>query len=297
MAKTVIPWFGGKHRLAPKIAKLIPKDHIVYCEAFGGAASVLFAKERSKLEVYNDVNEGLYSLFTVLKDPAHFAKFYGQLQLTTYSRQEFDKALERWKCSTDMVERALSFYVLARQSFASGCKTWGYDKQPGSRGSKSAGSYLNALNELPKIHERIDAVTIDNNDWRKVLEAYDTPETIFYLDPPYVPDTRKSGDYHHELNLDDHKDLVKMLLKLEGRAMLSGYGSEVYKPLEDAGWMRLEIEAHCSAAGHTRQKKMSGKEYNEATRRIECLWLHPGIEVDSELIKDLGFRVAETGNE
>lgn len=109
MAKSIIPWFGGKNRLAPKISKLIPEDHNIYCEPFGGAASVLLAKDKSTVEVYNDVNEGLYSLFTVLKDPQHFARFYALIQLTAYSRQEFNKALERWQCSTDVVERGLAF--------------------------------------------------------------------------------------------------------------------------------------------------------------------------------------------
>jgi len=283
MAKSIIPWFGGKHRLAPKIAKLIPEDHTIYCEAFGGAASVLMAKKPSTVEVYNDVNEGLFSLFSVLKDPAHFAKFYAQLQLTSYSRREFDKAEERWKCSTDIVERALAFYILARQSFAATGKTWGYDRA----GSKPR-SFLNSLNELPKIHERIDGVTVDNNDWRKVIKAYDKPETVFYLDPPYVPETRKSGSYHHEITIDDHKDLVNRLLKMQGRALLSGYGHEVYKPLEDHGWLKISWEHSCTAAGHTRNTKMSVEEQSQANKRIECLWVHPGIEVTSGMLNSVG---------
>lgn len=177
---------------------------------------------------------------------------------------------------------------MARQSFASKCDTWGYD-----RTGKSVNVFYNSIIHIPSIVERIRNVTIENNDWRKVMAAFDTPETVFYLDPPYVPETRKSGTYHHELTIDDHADLVKQLLSMQGRAILSGYSHEVYKPLEDAGWTRLEINYTSSAAGHTRHKKA----VQESMKRVECLWLHPGIKADVELIEGLGFRVAETGNE
>ena len=251
MAKRVlVPWFGGKNRLAPKLVQLIPADHVVYCEPFGGAASVLLTKERSKIEVYNDLNEGLYSLFRVVSDEQYFAKFYGQLVLHRYSRQAFDRNLERWRCSSDIIERALAFYILARQSFGGKCETFGYER--GATGNKVP-SYLHALDSLPDIHERTTGVIVEHHDWRLVLGAYDTPQTVFYVDPPYVPESRRSAnDYTHELTPSDHIDLVHRLLALQGRAILSGYPNLIYKPLEDAGWKRLEWQVTSSACGTTR---------------------------------------------
>jgi len=286
MARTLIPWFGGKNRLAPKIIELIPEDHIVYCEPFGGAASVLLNKPRSRVEVYNDLNEGLFSLFTVLADEQHFARFYGQLVLQRWSRQAFAKHLERWKASSDVVERAMAFYVLARQSFGGTCTTFGYER---GRNSNKVPSFLNALDRLPDIHERTNGIIVENNDWKRVLGAYDTPETVFYADPPYVPQTRRSkDDYAHELTYDDHVDLVDRLLSLQGRTMLSGYAHEVYGPLEAAGGRRLEWDYTSSAAGTTRISMPS----LESKKRTECLWLHPEIPLNQEQIEETGARLA-----
>ena len=280
MARTIIPWFGGKFTLAPKIAALIPQTHDLYIEPFGGAASVLLAKTPSRIEVYNDMNVGLVSLFRVLRDPGMFAKFYGQLVLTPYGRDEFKRAQERWQASNDEVERALAFYVLARQAFGGNTELTDSWRLP-SRSPTSpvaVASTLNALSALPQLHERLRRVHIEHVDWRRCLELYDCPHAIFYLDPPYVPETRQSGGYHHELTLDDHKDLVSHLLTLQGRALLSGYSTEVYKPLEDAGWRRLEWETRCTASTRHRDTTSTDEEWAAKVRRVECLWVHPGIE-------------------
>jgi len=285
MSRTLIPWFGGKHRLAPKIIKLIPEDHVLYCEVFGGAASVLLNKPRSAAEVYNDLNDGLHSLFVVLSDEQHFAKFYGQLVLQRYSRKAFSRHLERWKCSSDVVERALAFYVLARQSFGAMCDTWGYERGKSSK----VKSVLNAINSLPDIHERTNGVIIESNDWRKIFKAYDTSETVFYCDPPYVPATRRTrDDYEHELTFADHEELVRQLLSIEGRALLSGYAHEVYQPLESAGWRRLEWQYTMSAAGTTRNHQGSFDD----KQRTECVWVHPRIPLTAALLEELKAKLA-----
>ena len=284
--RTLIPWFGGKHRMSGRIIELLPSDHVVYCEPFGGAASVLLNKPRSRVEVYNDLNEGLYSLFIVLADEAHFARFYGQLLLHRYSREAFARNLERWQVSSDVVERAMAFYVLARQSFGGKAETFGYEVGKGS--STKVDSFLNALAQLPEIHERTNGVIVEHNDWRKVIAAYDTPQTVFYLDPPYVPATRRSkDDYKHELSHADHVDLVERLLSIEGRALMSGYAHDVYKPLEAAGWHRLEWSYTSSAAGTTRISKSTKAD----RQRIECLWLHPGVQLSEGQISKTGARI------
>jgi DNA adenine methylase len=283
MARSLIPWFGGKNRMAARIISFIPTDHVVYCEPFGGAASVLLNKPRSKVEVYNDLNEGLYSLFTVLSDENHFSRFYSKLILQRWSRQAFARHVERWKCSSDIVERAMAFYVAARQSFGGRCDTFGYERTEG--GNKA--SFLRALDALPDMHERTAGVIIENNDWRKVLAAFDTPQTLFYCDPPYVPATRRSGEYEHEMSMADHEEMVGRLLQMQGRALLSGYPSEVYKPLEAAGWRRLEWNYTSCAAGTTRLNNLT-----QAQReRTECLWIHAGIPVTEEQISSTGARL------
>lgn len=106
-------------------------------------------------------------------------------------------------------------------------------------------------------------VQIDHQDFRKVLSRYDSPETLFYIDPPYTPGERRSGTYQCELSESDHADLVEQLLALRGRAILSGYHNEIYRPLERAGWRRRDFDV-CSTAA----KAVGGK----FQRRTESVW-------------------------
>jgi len=266
--------------MVAKLLPLIPK-HKIYVEPFGGGANLLIAKEPSLVEVYNDLDEGLVNFFRVLRDKDKFQKFYEQIVLTPYSRKEFYYCRETWQSETDDVMRAVKWFVMARQSFSGDIYGgWSYSIEQSARGMSSAVSkWLNTIEMLPEICERLLRVQIECNDFRKVMETYDTPETFFYLDPPYVPDTRRAGQYRCEMSIDDHKDLVNILLKINGKAMLSGYDNEIYKPLEIAGWQKLSFEVVSSAAGKTRNSNLQGKgSAKKYQKRIECVWLSPNCE-------------------
>jgi DNA adenine methylase len=138
---------------------------------------------------------------------------------------------------------------------------------------------------LPEIHSRIMRVQIECQDFRKIFKTYDTPETFFYCDPPYLPDTRKNGGYRYEMNLEDHKELVQILLKVKGKVLLSGYRHEVYTPLEEAGWRRIDFPTVCFAAGRTRGTAILGKgSAMEKQPRIESVWVSPNAQEENHLI-------------
>lgn len=112
MVKSCINWFGGKYYLANDIIAKFPK-HKVYCEVFGGAAHILLKKQPSKVDIYNDINEGLYTFFKVLRE--HPEILYKELWLTPCSRQEFNAA-RNWIDEKDNIERARKFYVRTMQA-------------------------------------------------------------------------------------------------------------------------------------------------------------------------------------
>ena len=118
-------------------------------------------------------------------------------------------------------------------------------------------------------------VQIENADWRVVLDRYVVGSSTFvYLDPPYIPETRRAGGYKHELTTEDHKDLVGRLLRCPAQCMLSGYASDIYKPLEEAGWERIDWVTVCHAAGRTRHTKIQGKRAAMSKqKRVESVWL------------------------
>jgi len=275
--RSPIIWFGGKGMMVNKLLKLIP-DHKVYVEAFGGGASLLLAKAPSKVEVYNDIDSGLVNFFRVLRDKEKFQRFYEKVYLTPYSREEYNYCNHTWENCEDDVERAHRWFVVARQSFAGRFGNgWGFDVTTSTRGmAKECSAWLNTIEGLPLIHQRLRTVQIEHKDFRDIIKTYDTVDTFFYLDPPYVPETRKIGKYRYEMTNKDHEDLVDLLLNIKGKAMLSGYVNSIYKKLEDAGWMRHDFETACHAIGRTKQTGILGKGTAlEKYKRVESVWLSP----------------------
>lgn len=261
-------------------AKLLPlmPPHRTYVEPFGGGASLLFAKEPSPVEVYNDLDTGLVHFFRVLADPALVPHLFWRCCHTPYSRTIFDDFRATWKTTDDPVERAYRWFVVARWSFSgSFAASFSTVVTASRRGmAETASKWLSVLDSFGALHERIMRVQIECQDWRVILDRYDTPETLFYLDPPYVADTRKSGSYAHELTAEDHAELVQQLLALKGMAMLSGYQSPVYEPLVQAGWEFKSWQTACHAAGRTRGSGLQGNGSAMAKQpRTECLWRNP----------------------
>lgn len=270
-----IYWFGGKRYLINKLLPLIP-EHRTYVEVFGGAAWLLLSKPPSPVEVYNDIDSRLVNLFRVLRDPEKFAEFQRLAALTPYSREEWEWCYYHQDEGDDDVEQAWHFFVVIRQSFAGKGGDWGYNVRDSSRGmSGVVSAYLSSIERLPEVHARFMRVQIEHDDFRNLIRRYDSPETFFYLDPPYVPTTRRGGGYRHEMSHEDHEDLVRLLLGIQGKALLSGYDNPIYKALEDAGWKRLNFEAVCHAAGRTRQSGLQGEGKVLATqKRVESVWFN-----------------------
>lgn len=275
--RTPIRWFGGRGRIVSKLLPLVPPHHI-FVEVFGGGASLLLAKKPSTIEVYNDRDSGLVEFFRVLRDPQKFARFHELVMLTPYSREEYSFCRDTWEESSDDVERAFRWFVVARGSFAGIFGIgWGRAVTSNARGMASTSSaWLSALAALPAIHERMMRVQIEHADFRQVLQRYDSPETFFHVDPPYVPEMRKKGGYRHELTLDDHKDLVEIVLGLEAKAMVAAYAHPVYARLDVAGWRRHDFLVTCSAAGRTRASGLLGPgTVTQQQPRVESIWLSP----------------------
>jgi len=273
--------------MVPKLLKLI-SPHRIYVEVFGGGASLLFAKCPSPVEVYNDIDSNLVNFFRVLRDPEKFERFHRLASLTPYSREEYYFCRKTWEQCEDDVERAYRWFVVARMSFSglfgSG---WSFGVTGSRRGmAKKCAAWLSIIEGLPQIHARLMQVQIENRDFRDILKIYDTPNTFFYCDPPYVPETRRHGKYKHEMTLADHEELVKLLLQVKGKIVLSGYQHSVYEPLEQAGWQRYDYETVCYAAGRTRATGILGEGAAKRMQpRTESVWVSPtaGLEKPEQL--------------
>jgi DNA adenine methylase len=255
---------------------LIP-EHKTYVEVFAGGAALFFAKERSPIEVINDLDSGLTNLYNVLKDKEKFERFQILVELSPYSRKEYFAYRANWKDCEDDVEQAARYFVVARQCFSGNLKGgWSKDIDGGSRGmSKAVARYLSAVERLPEVHRRLRGVQVEELDFRKIIQEYDRPSTFFYLDPPYVTSTRRAKDvYHHEMTDEDHDDMIELLLGIKGKAMLSGYANPIYGPLECACWKRIDFDWSCTAGVNSVMK--SSKDMETARKRlarVETIWL------------------------
>lgn len=210
-----ISWIGGKHILANTIVGMLP-EHSTYVEVFGGAGWVLFRKDpaASRVEVYNDRNEDLVTLFRVLRD--NLQGFYERQVFLLASRAEYEAFRRRfrqraWK---DEVERAIGFYYLIKNSFGSGILTgWGFGKTRPTH-------YRPELEFLERIRDRLRGVYIDCLDFGRLVRNYDSPETAFYCDPPYVV---ALGQRYYQVDFaeEDHHRLRQVLGSIQGRFILS----------------------------------------------------------------------------
>ena len=270
-------WFGGKGMFLPKLLPLIP-EHMTYVEVFGGGASLLLAKNKSFVEIFNDIDSQLVTFFRVLQEPDEFAELQRLLSATPMSEEFYNEFRVTWESEEDRVRRVWKWFTVVRQSFAGQAtknKTGGWSGI--TKVKDQANQWLLAIERLPEVAKRMTQAQLLNRDWRKVLPAFDGPDTFFYLDPPYVHDTRSGGGYAFEMTNEDHAELVEQVQKLEGRVLISGYNHEIYKPLDNSPvWERQDFETVAFVAGKSR---IGDELTSQKPRRTESVWTNYAIQL------------------
>lgn len=272
--ESAINWYGGKggtgqRKLLMDILNYIQKSECTkFVDVFGGSGIVCL-NALKEIRIYNDIDEELANLFEVIKDKNLSAEFIKQLTLTPYSEKYYKESKEKLKYETNKVERALFFYVLTMQSRnATGAQkdneTWSVSRNKSRRGMAQAVSrYLHNIDEnLPDIIEIVREWQITNDNCFRCLERWDDKETIFYLDPPYVKETRIAKKvYKNEFSHDQQSLLVQKLLSLKGDAVISGYDNDIYAELTKVGWFKIKYQIKTATSGE-----------KENPTRDEVLW-------------------------
>lgn len=260
--RAVLRYFGGKWAIAPWVIQHLPA-HRIYVEPFGGGASILLRKPRSRIEVYNDLDDEVVGIFRAVQNPDTCRQLIRRLHRTPYSRVEFEQA---FRASADPVERSARAIIRSFMSFHHvslfGVKTVFANARHRSRaGSSKAREWATYPRSLATICRRLRGVIIEQRDAQEVIRVQDAPDTLFFVDPPYLPQTRsKSGGYRHELTEGQHVELLERLLAVQGRVVLAGYPSDLYDRML-TGWHRVE-----------RRHRASGS----LNSRTEVLWINPG---------------------
>lgn len=273
----IVHWFGGKGRLCKSISKHLPSGR-VYVEPYGGAASMLMRIRPYPVEVYNDLDDRLVNLMRVLQDRAQSRELFRRLKLTLYSRAEFVRALGIMAAPMlNPVDYAWGFFVVQNQGVSvDRCKSpgnWSRVFVSGSGISKNCSTFRRRVALLPAMIQRLRGVQVDNRCALEVIRYWDSPDTVFYVDPPYVYGTRTKGTYVHECDDRHHQELVTLLNNIQGRAMISGYQHPIYDELSDR-YRRIEIKTACYAAIRGRKSGLQGKGAAlKKVPRTECVWV------------------------
>jgi DNA adenine methylase len=262
-SRPLLRYFGGKWAMASWIISQFPK-HKSYVEPYGGGGSVLLSKGVVNAEVYGDLDGEIVNLFKVVRD--NKAELIEKIELTPYARDEFKASYEP---SPDKIEQARRTLVRSWMGFASSATSGG---RSGFRNGADRRGYTLPVHDwatlspvIAQIAQRLRAVIVENRDALAVMRQYDAPETLHYIDPPYVAETRSDtykAVYRHEMSDDDHVKMLDCLKSLKGMVVVSGYESALYAE-HLKGWKSLKREA-----------KAGGKSTGDLSRE-EMLWLNP----------------------
>lgn len=219
----ILKYPGGKWRVAEWIISHFP-PHKVYCEPFFGSGAVFFKKSAAYIETINDVYGDIVNLFKVCRErPAELA---AALELTPWAREEY---INCYEIEGDEVERARRLLVRHHQSFGttnSNLNTWRNSQTYNSPRTAAQWSCLPEI--VMQICGRLKQAQIENIDALTLIERYNDPNTLLYLDPPYLPELRKRGMYKCEMTAEQHEQLLDLVLKSKSKICLSAYDSELY---------------------------------------------------------------------
>jgi DNA adenine methylase len=250
MLRPLMRYPGGKWKIAPWIIENLPR-HEVYVEVCGGAASVLLRKPMSRTEIYNDVDGDVVNVFRVMRDQEKAIKLAELLRWTPFAVEEYENC---WVRGIDDIDQARKLIV--RSYFGIGSDSV-FRRNGFRRGFKNkkldANNAFYSYQEcIPFFRDRLRNVVIENMDFAKLIGIYDSAETLFYVDPPYLDEvcSRNAVVYQHSLSRERHIELAEQLNRCQGNVVLSGYPSELYEQLYP-DWMTVTKKA-IAGGGHVR---------------------------------------------
>lgn len=262
-----IAWYGGKKYYAKWIIEHFC-DHRVFVEPFGGAANILLRKRKSEVEIYNDLDSRITNFFNVVRDRDKCLELVRIASLTPYSRELFAELADRPEPEEE-IEKAWWFFVRCRQAIGGlgmselTPKSWSASTRTRRDMPEGVSKYLSSIDGLETVSQRLREVMFESMPAIDVIKKYDSDETLIYLDPPYLPETRhggKASTYGVEMSYEDHLELLDLVKACKSKIVLSGYLSDLYAAeLKDWKVDTVEGKSHMSNSGQP---------------RVEVLWLN-----------------------
>lgn len=262
---------GSKSRCVEEISLHLPY-RTSYIEVFGGSAAILLSREKSKLEVYNDRFAGLVAFFRCMRDTVKAEALINRFEWCLHSREEFIFCKETWKDVTDDVERAARFLYIQHYSFAGIGKYFG-------RSTTSQNSMAAITDKLKAewrpFHQRLKHVIVENQDWREMLQDFESPEAVFYLDPPYLNTAPQAYSSDSSMGPQDHVALLDRVFEMKAFVAVSSYDNELYEkyPWDDKIMLKVKTGCAMIPMGENANNPLQGKMQRTGTSVQEVLWI------------------------
>lgn len=210
LASPIVPWIGGKRRLAETLIPRFP-PHTCYVELFAGGAALFFLRPPADVEVLNDINGELVNLYRVVRH--HLEEFVRQFKWALSSREVFKWLQDTPPATLTDVQRAARFFYLQQTGFGGRVESQSW----GTATTAPPVNLLRIEENLSAAHLRLTNAHIERLDWQACLERYDRPHTLFYADPPYW-DTE---GYGVTFEWAQYVSLARRLASLQGKAIVS----------------------------------------------------------------------------
>ncbi len=261
--KAVFKYPGSKWSLAKWIISFFPEHHS-YLEPFFGSGAVLFNKPRSNIETVNDLDGNVVNLFEwIRKDPERLAH---EIYWIPYSRQVYNDAFASEP--EDSLGKAVNFYI--RLNMGHGFRTngekvgWKNDVQ-GRERAYAALDWCRIPEKIMEAAERLRGVQIENRPAVELMQRFNSPKVLIYLDPPYVLGTRHGKQYRYEMDDAAHADLLDAALAHEGPVILSGYENPLYNDRLKS-WHREE--RMCYTQSRSRKKEILWMNFEPEAKEV-----------------------------
>ena len=211
-ATPIIPWLGGKRRLADKLIPLFP-PHECYVEVFCGGAALYFLRPMpASVEILNDINGELVNLYRVVQH--HLEEFVRQFKWAYSSRQIFKWMQQQPTEPLTDIQRAARFYYLQHHAFGGRVEGQSF----GTATTTPAPNLMRIEESLSAAHFRLaSGTTVENLPWQECLRRYDRPHTFFYMDPPYW----QTEGYGVPFPFEQYEEMAELLRTIKGKAMVS----------------------------------------------------------------------------
>lgn len=269
MSKTIVApirYFGGKGNMYNEIIQYFPKSDTfnTYIEPFGGSYVIgLKLDPTPKIEIYNDLEQNVYSLYKVLSNERNFLKFKEKCDLFPYSedfRKEFKEKLKL--DDLDIIDRAYYFFYVNRTSH-NGVGGFSQNLIPRRNMAKSISDFLSSIDRLYELHQRLSRVIVLNTDGIELIKKYNRDNVFFYHDPPYHQSTRTSTRYKVDMSNELQNKFIDTVISCKNtKHLISGYKCDEYLKLEENGFKRIDFEVN-TIGGNMKPKT-----------KIESLWLN-----------------------